>query len=279
MTNVTEVQQATFKQGSTTYFNSSIFFPEHVRRDVTILYAFVRVADDYVDSIPQRAREFHAFVESYHAAMAGFPSGNPVIDDFVELSHRKRFPREWAEAFLYSMDLDLRDGQYENLDQTLTYIYGSAEVIGLFMAHLLDLPERSFSYAQMLGRAMQYINFIRDIDEDNRLGRRYLPLVDTELCSLREDEAREKPEAFAAFLRREIERVLDWQMEAERGFRYIPRRYLIAIKTASDMYKWTLGQIYANPFVVFEKKVKPAKSGIVRRALLNSVLPRWTFQP
>lgn len=57
---------------------------------------------------------------------------------------------------------------------------------------------------------MQYINFIRDIAEDNGLGRRYLPLLDTPLEALSEKEAKKNPEAFSAFIRREIERYQGW---------------------------------------------------------------------
>jgi len=274
MTSATELQQATFKKGSATYFNSSIFFPPEVRRDVTVLYAFVRVADDYVDAIPQRSGEFETFCDRYRRARSGQASGDPIIDDFIELSRRKRFDPEWTEAFLHSMELDLRVREYDSLEDTLVYIYGSAEVIGLFMARLLDLPEDSLSAAKMLGRAMQYINFIRDIAEDTVFGRRYLPLAGSDLSSLNAEEAKKNPDAFAAFIRGEIDRFAGWQREAERGFGYIPRRYLIAIKTASDMYRWTARCIYQDPLLVFERKVKPSRSRIVLTAVLNAVAPR-----
>ncbi len=274
MTTVTELQQTTFKKGSTTYFNSSIFFPADVRRDVTVLYAFVRVADNFVDAIPQQRAAFDAFCARYRAAIAGAPAGDAIVDDFVELSRRKAFDEAWTEAFLHSMALDLEKESYDTIEETLEYIYGSAEVIGLYMARLLDLPEASLHSARMLGRAMQYINFIRDIDEDNRLGRRYLPLGDSGLRSLSRGEAEAKPDRFSRFLRGEIKRFAAWQLEAERGFGFIPKRYLIAIKTASDMYKWTARRIGRTPLVVFERKVKPRKSRIVLQALINALMPK-----
>ena len=274
MNTVTVQQEAAFKQGSTTYFNSSIFFPPEVRRDVTVLYAFVRVADNFVDAIPQQRAAFDAFCARYRASIAGSPSGDGIVDEFVELSRRKGFDPSWTEAFLQSMALDLEKKNYDSVEETLEYIYGSAEVIGLYMARLLDLPEASLHAAQMLGRAMQYINFIRDIDEDNGFGRRYLPLGNSGLSGLSRVEAEANSERFSSFLRGEIERFASWQLEAERGFQFIPKRYLIAIKTASDMYKWTARQIERNPLVVFERKVKPRKARIVLRALFNALMPR-----
>lgn len=253
-----------FRRGSKTYFNSSVFFPAHVRRDVFLLYAFVRTADDYVDAIPQDGAGFRAFRASYAQALAsGVPSGDLVIDSFLDLARRKAFAPAWTTAFLDSMEADLDKSRYDSLEETLTYIYGSAEVIGLFMAAIMDLPREAWPAARALGRSMQYINFIRDVAEDNTLGRRYLPLGDSGLPDLQEATARAQPEAFQAFMRQEAERYLAWQAEAEAGFRFIPKRSRIPVMTASRMYNWTARQIRRDPFVVYRRKVKPAKIRIV----------------
>jgi phytoene synthase len=266
---IEEIHYTTFKQGSRTYFNSSLFFPRAVRRDVFALYGFVRVADNFVDSVPQDGEGFYAFKSSYQRALQKGPIGDPIIDGFVELSRRKGFDPAWAEAFLHSMELDLTKKEYNRLEETLEYIYGSAEVIGLYMAKVLDLAEASHPHAERLGRSMQYINFIRDIDEDRTLGRRYLPLEGTPLESLERGYVRSHPQEFDQFLRHHLDKYRNWQREAEEGFRYIPRRFLIPIKTASDMYNWTARTIQKDPMVVFERKVKPSKGRIWRTVLAN----------
>jgi len=63
---------------------------------------------------------------------------------------------------------------------------------------------------------------------------------------------------------------MGWQREAEGGYRFIPYRYLLPIKTAADMYIWTAKQIERNPMVVYERQVKPPKLRIVLQALYNS---------
>jgi phytoene synthase len=265
------IHYTTFKQGSRTYFNSSLFFPKAVRRDVFALYGFVRVADNFVDSVPQDADGFHRFRDAYLKACGGRATGDPIIDAFVELSGRKGFDPAWADAFLHSMELDLSKKEYDRLEETLEYIYGSAEVIGLYMAKILDLSPDSFPHAERLGRSMQYINFIRDIDEDRTLGRRYLPLEGTPLESLDREYVLSHPEQFNGFLRHHLDNYRVWQREAEAGFRYIPRRYLIPIKTASDMYNWTAKTIEEDPMIVFRRKVKPAKGRIWRTVLANTL--------
>lgn len=264
--------KAIFKKGSKTYFNSSLFFPKHVREDVFRLYGFVRVADDYVDSVPQDGEGFYRFCGLYRKALpTGEQTGNIPIDAFVELSRRKNFPPEWAEAFLHSMELDLKKNRYETLDETLEYIYGSAEVIGLFMARLMGLPESAYPAAQMLGRSMQFINFIRDIAEDQTLGRTYLPLAGSGLHGLSEAEAKASPAPFESFIRAQAELYERYQKEADAGFRWIPYRSRIPIRAASDMYLWTSRMIQADPWLVYRRKVKPSKFRIVRSILWNAL--------
>ncbi len=270
--NVDAVQKSVFRRGSRTYFNSSIFFPPAIRRDVYALYAFVRIVDDFVDSQPQDPAGFYEFRRRYERGIAtGSPTGDPIIDSFVVLAIKRDFDPAWTTAFLRSMELDLTKRTYATIDETLDYIYGSAEVIGLFMAKVLSLPEEALSSASMQGRAMQYINFIRDIDEDCSLGRQYLPAEETSLGDLRERTARENESEFRRFIARQVDRYRDWQRQAESGYRFIPRRYLIPVKTASDMYNWTADKIAENPFIVYRKKLKPTRPRIYRTVLANSL--------
>jgi len=263
-----------FRRGSTTFFNSSLFFPADIRRDVTALYAFVRVADDYVDAVPQDRDGFLAYRRTYEEALAGRGAPHPVIDSFVELMQRCRLDPDWVTAFLDSMEQDLWKRDYATIDETLGYIHGSAEVIGMMMARIMRLPDEALPSAAMLGRAFQYVNFIRDLQEDLDLGRRYLPRVDVEaagLADVTEASAREAPAAFTQFIRRQLARYAGWQREGESGFRYIPARLRIAIHAASRMYAYTAAQIERDPFVIFQRKVKPSRLRIIASAVLYAL--------
>lgn len=255
-----------FKQGSTTYFYSSIFFPKEMKEDVFTLYSFVRVPDDYVDSVPQQSEKFYKFKQLYYQALDGEKTGDVVIESFKELQARMQFDQEWIDAFLRSMEMDLTVNSYETLEDLKTYLYGSAEVVGLMMAKIMNLPKQSYSYARYLGRAMQYINFIRDIEEDIAMKRIYFPqqeLRNFHLHDLNYEEIVKHKADFIQFMRKQVKRYVKWQTKAENGFGYIPRRYLIPIRTASEMYKWTAHQIYANPLLVYDEKLKPSVSRIV----------------
>jgi len=263
-----------FRKGSRTYFYSSLFFPMNIRREVFILYGFVRKTDNYVDVIPQNRDGFYDFKKKYYQSKNGKQTGDIVIDSFARLAKRKGFEDEWIEAFLHSMELDLTKKRYETLDEVLEYIYGSAEVIGLMMAKIIGLPKESFEHAKYLGRAMQYINFIRDIAEDLELGRVYFPQTDLQnhgLENLTFEHIKEHPEQFTGFLQTQLDRYCRWQEQAEEGYHFIPKRYLISIKTASEMYHWTAEQIVHHPFIVYEVKVKPVISKILLTVVSNLI--------
>lgn len=203
----------------------------------------------------------------YTLRRRGRLTSDPSVDSTIELMRRKRFDPLWVEAFLDAMEADLVRSECDTMDEVLRYTYGSAEVIGLFMARILDLPEASLPSARMLGRAMQYVNYIRDFAEEVSLGRRYLPLEG--LPGVSKEYAADHPDEFASFTRGHLIRCHSWQAEAQAGCRRIPRRYRIPIKTAPDMYGWTAKRIADDHFVVFERKTKPSPRRIAGRAPAN----------
>jgi phytoene synthase len=277
------LEEAIFKNGSTTYFWSSKFFPKGVRDDVYKLYSFVRVVDDLVDAdIPDEA-SFKHIEKRWKSAKKNLSTGfqkqdsstlEQVVSNIAYIVHRYECDPAWVDAFLRSMRMDLARRRYATMDDTLEYIYGSAEVIGLMMAKIMRLPEKAYESAKLQGRAMQYINFIRDIQEDNGLGRQYFPddeLLMFGLKNVSEKECTRKPAEFREFIEAQIAHYNTWQKEANSGHRYIPRRMRVAVKTACDMYNWTAKVLADDPKCIFEKKVKPSKGRVVRTGLKRSL--------
>lgn len=268
-----------FRRGSTTYYFSSRFFPPALRHDVFRLYSFVRVADNYVDEQPAQPQKLLALEEAWQAAWndATFnvvvePNDSleqRVIKNLVDVARRYHFETAWIEAFFAAMKADITPRPFPAITDTLGYVYGSAEVVGLMMAQLMGLPAQARPAAAIQGRAMQFINFIRDIAEDNALGRQYFPVEDLArfgLNDLSQETALLHPKAFIRFIHFELDRYDAWQREANRGFVYIPKRYRVALRTAVDMYGWTARQIRHDPLIVFDRKVKPAKWRVLGQA-------------
>ena len=256
-------------------------FPRAVRQDVLRLYSFLRVADDYVDAQPPQPKKFYALRKAWDAAKGdprfdataepGDTVDERVIKNITGLSRQYAFDAAWVESFWDAMESDLARQQCRTLDDSLAYVYGSAEVVGLMMAKLMGLPPAAYETAKLQGRAMQWINFIRDLAEDNALQRRYFPLDDLKkfgLKDLSEQTARADRRAFNSFMRYEITRYRQWQAAARKGLVHMPGMLRPGLATAARMYDWTAAQIAADPLVVFEKKVKPSKGKIVAHALI-----------
>lgn len=270
---MTSFEEDIFKKGSTTYYFSSKFFPKKTRQAVLELYSFVRTADNYVDAIPQDKDAFKALRKQWKQPKAhGDALQIRVVQNMRAVQNAYHIEEAWVEAFLDAMQSDMNKKVYTSLEDSLGYVYGSAEVIGLMMARIMRLDDDAATAARMQGRAMQWINFIRDIAEDETLGRQYFPasvLKKYGLKSLSKETAQTNPEAFIACVRAEIDRYRAWQNEANTGYRFVPYRYRIPLKTARDMYDWTANVIYKNPFVVFDQKVKPSKWRVIARAMRN----------
>ena len=263
-----------FRKGSTTYYNSTKLFPRKIRDKVTALYSFVRVADNYVDSVPQDVEGFLSFKKEYYSALGGKVSKNPIVSNFIKLSKEMNFDPTWTDSFLESMEMDTTKSKYENLDELNKYLYGSSEVIGLMMNRIMGLGQEADESARYLGKAMQFINFIRDIDEDLDLKRTYFPrdkMAKFGLDDLTRGEARRKPEQFKQFIRSQIKVYFQWQSRADYGLSLIPKRMRVPVKTASDMYLWTATEIYKNPFIVYDAKIKPSKGKVLLSGIKNLV--------
>ena len=236
-----------FKKGSTTYYMSSLFFPKVKRTEITLFYAWVRIADNYVDNIPQQKRKFTQFCAEFEKAWTEQSTDSFQIA-FVALMRKYQIKKKWLDAFLHSMRMDLTTKVHTQ--QSLnTYIYGSAQVIGLILSRILELDPKLDSYAQDLGYAMQLINMIRDSKEDTQLGRQYLiEPIQMYIPVYKEKDKR-----------------------ARKVFSRIPYRYRVAIKTAADLYIWTAQKITQNPDIVLKYKVKPPKIYILYRGILNAI--------
>lgn len=275
-----------FKNGRATYYWGSRFFLKGVRDDVFKLYSFVQVVDDFVDKVPSDIAKFEYIETRWKTIKKDIAKGKVTapLDDSVServlaniayIVYRHGCDPAWVDAFLKSMRWDVQKHQYRSLKDTLEYVYGSAEVIGLFMARILNLPEEALESVRLQGRAMQYIYFLRDINEDNKLGRCYFPINDIKVYGLKnlsEEEARAKPKMFTDFMHAQLLRYAEWQTDANKGFVYMPKRMSIPLHTAVDTYNWMAQKFKNDPLVVFEKKVRPRKSQVARRVVKRSVL-------
>lgn len=270
-----------FLKGSKNFYTSSLFFPRHIGQRIAILYAFVRIVDDFVDAMPQQIAQIDRFEQQYRERLQ--KSGDDaedkvqrenhtlVINAFVALQQECAFEQKWIDAFFTSMRLDLSKTEYDSKEEILEYIYGSAEVIGLCAMRIVDVDPIADNCACLFGRALQYINFIRDLDEDNDFGRRYLPLPEG-MTDLTRASAEKKRVQFVAYIRHEIDQFREWLHEGMSGLRHIPRISRIPIQTAGNVFAHIANKIYRDPFLIYQRKVGVSRMRIMFFVFKNTLL-------
>ena len=186
-----EIAGRVIRRYSTSFGLAARLLEPGVRQHVENIYALVRVADEIVDGGVAEAGldtaaagryldEFEADTEQ--AIRTGY-STNLVVHAFARTARETGFGTELTKPFFHSMRMDLTDTEHDQ-DSFDTYIYGSAEVVGLMClrAFLQDHPvtddqnERMVRGARALGAAFQKVNFLRDLAADvETLGRSYFP--------------------------------------------------------------------------------------------------------
>jgi phytoene synthase len=169
-----------------TSFSSAIkLLHPNMRTPVFNIYGFVRFADEIVDTFHQhnKAVLLKEFKEETYLAIRRKISLNPILHSFQLTVNKYGISHHLIEAFFKSMEMDLSKASYDN-DGYKTYIYGSAEVVGLMCLFVFcegdnSMYEKLKPSAQLLGAAFQKVNFLRDVKADYEgLSRTYFPGVD-----------------------------------------------------------------------------------------------------
>lgn len=169
-----------------TSFSSGIkAFQPQLRYPVYAIYGFVRYADEIVDTFHDhnKAKLIADFKQETYKAITEKISLNPVLHSFQHVVNQYKIEHELIKAFLHSMEMDLDKKSYDEANYK-TYIYGSAEVIGLMCLRVFcendnNLYQLLLPMACSLGAAFQKINFLRDVKSDLiERGRTYFPGVD-----------------------------------------------------------------------------------------------------
>lgn len=175
---------------STSFSLGIYFLNKKFHGPIYAIYGFVRLADEIVDSFHNynKAALLAKFKQETFEAINDGISLNPVLNAFQQAVNKYNIDHELINTFLYSMEMDLEDQQYnqEKYDQ---YILGSAQVVGLMCLQVFTEGDRD-RYNQLkdpamkLGSAFQKVNFLRDLSADyNVLNRTYFPGVDVRYFS------------------------------------------------------------------------------------------------
>jgi phytoene synthase len=170
--------RAMLKRGSRNFSAAAWLLPPTVREPATALYAFCRLADDAIDEAHGGLNAISALRRRLSGIYAGRPSDDPADRAFASVVARFAIPRALPEALLEGFEWDARARRYETPSDLYAYAARVAGSVGAMMAVLMGARDRArLGRACELGIAMQLTNIARDVGEDARAGRLYLPAV------------------------------------------------------------------------------------------------------
>ncbi len=170
--------RAMIRTGSRSFFAASRVLPNRVREPAFALYAFCRLADDAIDEHGGRAGAIAALRARLNAAYAGRPHNDPVDRAFADMVARHDMPKLLPEALIEGLEWDAAGRGYDTLDALYAYGARVAGAVGAMMTIIMGRrDEETLARACDLGVAMQLTNIARDVGDDARAGRIYLPMA------------------------------------------------------------------------------------------------------
>jgi phytoene synthase len=254
-----------------TYFLATRLLPADRRPAVHALYAFARHADDIVDtthgiaSAAERERRLTEWATRFRDGVSD-DMLLPAVHDTIA---RYAIERSLFEDFLASMRMDLEVTEYPTYDDLERYMYGSAAVIGLQLLPVLGtvpgMAQVAAPYARDLGLAFQLANLVRDVGEDLRRGRVYLPKAELAAFGVTRDDLE------SGVVDGRIRRLLAFQVAragelfrtARPGIRLLDPVSRDCVRTAFTLYAGILDEVERNDYRVLDRRVSV---GIGRRA-------------
>jgi phytoene synthase len=243
---------ATIRRGSKSFHLASLMLPSPTRQAARALYAFCRHSDDLIDAPRSGLPALERLRQRLDQIYAGDPA--PIACDraFARAVHDHAIPKPVVDALLDGFAMDLDGRRYQSLDELKTYATCVAASVGLMMAAVMGVSDRfALARAADLGLAMQLTNIARDVGEDARNGRLYLPLdwliergIDPEVFL----RAPRFSSALGDVIRQLLQEAEHHYRLGHAGIESLPPACRHAIRTAALVYEDIGASIAANGF-------------------------------
>jgi len=252
-------QQKAAQSGSSFYY-SFLFLPAERRRAITALYAFCREVDDTVDEIGDEhvARTKLEWWRKEVAAMyAGAPT-HPVGLALQPHLATYNLKQEHLQAIIDGMEMDLNQTRYLDFPALQRYCWHVASVVGILSASIFGITQpKTLEFAEKLGLAFQLTNIIRDVGEDARIGRIYLPINELQQFGVTAADLlnAKHSEQFEALMRFQAARA---QKTYDEAFALLPKEDRRAQRPGlmmSAIYRTLLNEIEADGFHVLTQRI------------------------
>lgn len=254
---------------SRTFYIASRLLPPEKRRAARALYAFCRITDNIIDnpgSVDQRQRTLDAWRVLTSADHP--PASELIALAWADTRHRFNIPTGYGEQLINGCERDLYQTRYQTFDDLAEYSYGVASTVGLMAMHIVGFQgESALPHAIKLGVALQITNILRDIAEDWRTGRLYLPQEELAAFNLSEEdiEIGQVDHRWREFMRFQIDRNRRLYAESLPGIAMLDKEGRFAIAAAAELYQAILTDIEDHDYDVFSRRAHLSLTGKLSR--------------
>jgi phytoene synthase len=253
---------------SRSFYIASGLLPEEKRSAIRALYAFCRTVDDIVDETSKKERDLEL---NYWRQIVQTPSteeNDPIATAWADTLVRYHIPHRYALQLIDGVARDITQTRYETFDDLATYCYGVASTTGLMSMHIIGFTGNdAIPYAIKLGVALQMTNILRDVGEDHRNGRIYLPREELVRFNISETDLADGKVTvrWRNFMQFQIERTRQLYKESWEGIKLLEREGRLAIGAASEFYAGILDDIEAHDYDVFTRRAGLSTWGKAKR--------------
>jgi len=252
-------QQRTAQSGTSFYY-SFLFLPPERRRAITALYAFCREVDDVVDEVsdPDLARTKLAWWRKEVGAIFSGTPQHPVALALQPVVAAYRLPQQHFQTVIDGMAMDLERNRYLDFADLERYCHCVAGVVGLMSAEIFGYANPgTLDYARNLGIAFQLTNIIRDVGEDARRGRIYLPQDDLARhgVSVASILRRESTPAMVPLMKAQVARARRWHQNALDALPLEDRRTQRPGLIMAAIYRALLDEIERDGYAVLDHRI------------------------
>ncbi len=259
------------KANSKTFYFASMFLPPEKRRAIWAVYAFCRTADDIVDTRAPRDERLAALDDWRQHLIAAYDgrASHPLMIAFADAATRFNIPIEPALDLLDGARRDVMILRYDTYEELLDYCYLVASTVGLMTSPVLGYQAGALPFGVALGRAMQMTNILRDVGEDARMGRIYLPAEDLRRFGYPEERLLSGAidDSFIALMKFQIARVRAMYEAAAPGIALLASESRHTVKVALALYRRILDEIERNDYDVFTRRAFVPLRGKIITAL------------
>ncbi|SMO79284.1 phytoene/squalene synthase family protein [Fodinibius sediminis] len=249
-----------------TFYMATRFLPNHKQRGIFAIYSLCRYVDDLVDEAEDLVenhqlsrgdieRRLDAWKQKLRDTYDGKSFDNPILIAFSDVLRRHHIPIELPFELMDGVCMDLFKNRYASFDELYDYSFKVASIVGLMTTRVFGYrSNEALGYAVDLGIAMQLTNILRDVGEDLKKDRIYLPQDELKKFGVSESDLfnHQLTEAVRALLSYQIERARRYYERSDKGIVMLSEDSRLPVYLAHYNYSRILNKIEENNYNVFD---------------------------